>query len=940
MTVMDPSRTPIRAGPPAPRHPVVIPARLRSRGEALLSAPALLVRAPAGYGKTSVVAALTREHGIEPAWRTLTPEDAGIPALLSGIALAIRSRLPSVGDRTLASLRGSDAPFTYRTLVRDLAGEVADAAVSPVHVVLDDLDEILEAPGPLDALDVLVGVLPWQLHVIVLSRTEPLLPSLHRLLAGGSLETVTLEDLRLDQGDVVRFFDEVFSRTVAPDQAGRILELTEGWPIALRLLERLLEQEPDIDWSDWPLAIGDRRSTLFGYLAAEVLARTAPELREFVRATALLDDLDPDVVAELTGIEEPLPLMQSLSRSALPVSRVSWGVYRCHRLLRDHLVMQMSPSERREGHRRAARALARRSRWEPALRHAREAGDWELATEVIGERGVELAQHGHADLVRSVGIAIPEELVTPNALWRTAMATFRTGDPGGAGLALRRAESLFRDRGDLDRAREVLEDRVRLHFENAQFGEALEAAREIVALTGSAPPAERAAATLAFLAPGLASNGESRRAHQVIRSALPDLDVPPSVSPPRASLALTTTALVLGRAGHATTATELLGRSEALARGAGDLVLVSYSQWVRGLTTFWWGDLEAGLEAARAAAETSAAIGYVQRRSACRMLEAVCSLVLGDVEAFDRGRREALQMGEGATLLWAHVLEIAARGRERLLKDGPEPAVVAVDECLRIALQLGQPWLACLLQMEAGYLRALAGDTDGAAAALEEGLRNALQEDSDLLRAMGHLLRSTLDGPESRGELGRGLEIVEGRGLWKLAHFWTERTALRRTLARAVSEGDQRWEVAVKLLAVDGPDAVEALVPLSAHDDPAVRERAAVALGAVPHSAARDPLRRLARDAQPEVRALARRILERAGVEPGERRRGLSRRELEVLTLLCRGLRTKEIAATLFVTPATVATHVGHILAKLGMSSRAELIAFALREHLVDHERP
>lgn len=53
----------------------------------------------------------------------------------------------------------------------------------------------------------------------------------------------------------------------------------------------------------------------------------------------------------------------------------------------------------------------------------------------------------------------------------------------------------------------------------------------------------------------------------------------------------------------------------------------------------------------------------------------------------------------------------------------------------------------------------------------------------------------------------------------------------------------------------------------------------------------------------------------------------LSAREREVLTLLARGLRDKEIAYQLLISPATVKKHVEHILKKLQVRTRAEATA-------------
>ncbi|HET7718326.1 MAG TPA: LuxR C-terminal-related transcriptional regulator, partial [Acidimicrobiales bacterium] len=58
----------------------------------------------------------------------------------------------------------------------------------------------------------------------------------------------------------------------------------------------------------------------------------------------------------------------------------------------------------------------------------------------------------------------------------------------------------------------------------------------------------------------------------------------------------------------------------------------------------------------------------------------------------------------------------------------------------------------------------------------------------------------------------------------------------------------------------------------------------------------------------------------------------LTRREREVVALLTEGLSNAELAGRLFISPKTAAVHVSNVLAKLGMASRTEVAAWAIRE--------
>jgi DNA-binding NarL/FixJ family response regulator len=62
----------------------------------------------------------------------------------------------------------------------------------------------------------------------------------------------------------------------------------------------------------------------------------------------------------------------------------------------------------------------------------------------------------------------------------------------------------------------------------------------------------------------------------------------------------------------------------------------------------------------------------------------------------------------------------------------------------------------------------------------------------------------------------------------------------------------------------------------------------------------------------------------------------LSPRELEILRLVGEGLSNGEIAARLYITLATVKTHVRHVLQKLGLRDRVQAVVLAHRTGLVE----
>jgi NarL family two-component system response regulator LiaR len=71
-----------------------------------------------------------------------------------------------------------------------------------------------------------------------------------------------------------------------------------------------------------------------------------------------------------------------------------------------------------------------------------------------------------------------------------------------------------------------------------------------------------------------------------------------------------------------------------------------------------------------------------------------------------------------------------------------------------------------------------------------------------------------------------------------------------------------------------------------------------------------------------------------AATQPPAPGHDLTERERAVLALMVEGLNNTQIAERLVVSPSTIKSHVSNILSKLGVASRTEAVALAVRHHL------
>jgi two-component system response regulator NreC len=77
-------------------------------------------------------------------------------------------------------------------------------------------------------------------------------------------------------------------------------------------------------------------------------------------------------------------------------------------------------------------------------------------------------------------------------------------------------------------------------------------------------------------------------------------------------------------------------------------------------------------------------------------------------------------------------------------------------------------------------------------------------------------------------------------------------------------------------------------------------------------------------------------FLQRATAQDRATLDGLTEREREVLTLIAEGLTNQEIAGRLYISIKTVQTHRAHIMEKLNLHDRTELVRYAIRKGLIE----
>ncbi|MHA6622655.1 LuxR C-terminal-related transcriptional regulator [Pseudonocardia sp. DLS-67] len=410
---------------------------------------AVLVCAPAGYGKTTLLALhaqrLKREDRLI-GWMTCDRHDADPAHLWQGVLAALTA---AVG-RTPAHRRPRDpfgsltAPAVMdRAFIAELA-EAVDALEAPMTLVLDDFHEITD-PGTLAGVTDFVRSLPNRLNLIVGTRRDPAI-SLHRLRLDGRLREVRGLDLAFGRTEVEQVLRGQGVQLDGTDLT-MLWRRTEGWPAAVRLASLSLAHDPDPERFVAEFAGDD--SAVAGYLVAEILSRLPVALQQFLLDTCVTDDLTAELAATLSGRPDAGALLDGLEQANALVQRLgrSGEWFRYHALLRSYLLAELRRrdlSAARTRHRLAAVWFDDAGLPGSALEHAVAAGDPAMIRALLSRHGIQLLLAGKGSLlIRVIAESPPEVGDDPEVLLLMSIVAFSSSDRVGGDLALARFQALL-----------------------------------------------------------------------------------------------------------------------------------------------------------------------------------------------------------------------------------------------------------------------------------------------------------------------------------------------------------------------------------------------------------------------------------------------------------------------------------------------------------------
>src|SRR5215831_19339452 len=344
----------------------------------------VLVCAPAGFGKTALLADWARGAGRPVAWLGLDAGDSD-PARFWRYAVAALDRArPGLAGRV-----GPPPPRSFEGLVTTLINELgADPGPDEVLLVLDDYH--LVDSGPVhESVAFLLENLPPGLRMVVSGRASPPLP-LARLRARGQLAELRAADLRFNPEEAAALLAGAVPGLPGAAVAALVAR-TEGWAAGLQLAGLSLRGQADA--AGLVAAFSGSHRFVLDYLTDEVLDGQTEQVRAFLLDTSVLERLSGALCDAVTGRAGSQAMLQDIERAGLflvPLDEVR-GWWRYHHLFADLLRARLQaeqPGRVPALHRAAAAWCEEHDLADDAVRHALAAGDPAWAARLV-ERNVE-----------------------------------------------------------------------------------------------------------------------------------------------------------------------------------------------------------------------------------------------------------------------------------------------------------------------------------------------------------------------------------------------------------------------------------------------------------------------------------------------------------------------------------------------------------------------
>jgi LuxR family maltose regulon positive regulatory protein len=453
---------------PYTRPELVLRPRLQDKIRQGLRGPLTLITAPAGFGKTTLVASSITGCGMPVAWLSLDKDDNQAGRFLNyliGALHGVDQRIGNKAAQLMAEMQPAPPEAVLTSLINDL-----DTASGEMVLVLDDY-QFISSQAVHENMTFLLKHCPKPFHLVIATRSDPPLP-LVRLRARGQMVELRAADLSFTEHEVAQFLNDVMDLNLNAGSIAVLAKRTEGWIAGLQMAALSMRGREDV--LGFIEGFSGTNRYILDYLLEEVLASQSPEIQRFLLYTSILerltaplcdavlandkgskragdDRLSPiklDHPFESRFISQSASILEYLERANLFVVPLDderrW--YRYHHLFADLLRNQL---QNFLGDQEFARIHLRASEWQEkngspleAIHHASLASDFERVERLIEQNYMEMVNRGEMSEIRFWMGKLSKELVyrRPWLCLYEALSRSWFGELEEANLLLKEAE--------------------------------------------------------------------------------------------------------------------------------------------------------------------------------------------------------------------------------------------------------------------------------------------------------------------------------------------------------------------------------------------------------------------------------------------------------------------------------------------------------------------
>ncbi|MEZ4672559.1 MAG: LuxR C-terminal-related transcriptional regulator [Anaerolineae bacterium] len=413
MAVLETDILQTKLSPPFVRSDLVLRPRLTERFSINQNTRITLVCAPAGYGKSTVVAeylATEALRDVRVAWLSLDEDDNDPKRFLTYLVASLTRASGLAAHEVLEMLQSPQSPPT-KVILTSLIAQFENLP-DQVVIVLDDY-HLITAQAVHQVIMFMLDHLPAALRLVITSREDPPLP-LARMRAGDHLVEIRADDLRFTAAEIGQFLEKNLGTLLSDEQLNDMDTRTEGWIAGLQLAALAMKGREDLP--AFISAFTGSHRYILDYLTEEVLGRQSEEVTNFLLQTSILQRLCAPLCNAVTGRTDSQIILEQIEHSNLFLISLDddryW--YRYHHLFGEMLLRRLhhiGSSSLKELHYRASFWLEHNGWIGEAVKHAISSGDTERVVELIETYGDRVWMSGDATTVLQWLSSLPETVI-------------------------------------------------------------------------------------------------------------------------------------------------------------------------------------------------------------------------------------------------------------------------------------------------------------------------------------------------------------------------------------------------------------------------------------------------------------------------------------------------------------------------------------------------